>query len=405
MSGSMSLAGIRDAAAAIRGAVVETPCLRSKTLSELSGADVFLKFENLQFTASFKDRGALVKLLSLSPAQRSAGVVAMSAGNHAQGVAYHSKRLGLSATIVMPRFTPQTKVEHTRGFGAEVLLVGDDLEQAAAHAHALERERGLVFIHPYDDPEIVRGQGTVALEMLAAEPGLDVLVVPVGGGGLVAGCAIAAHGLRPGIEVFGVQTERFPAMRQALAGEPIACGSSTIAEGIAVKAPGRITLPIVRERVREILLVADDAIEDAVLLLLEIEKTVVEGAGAAPLAAVLAHKARFAGRRVGLVLSGGNIDLLDLSSIIQRGLAESARLVRISLELRDVPGALADVAQRIGLLGANIVEVHHQRAFTKLPLTSADVEFVLETRGRPHLREILEALRVAGYAPRYAPVT
>jgi threonine dehydratase len=305
----------------------------------------------------------------------------------------------------MPRFTPSSKVEHTRGFGADVALVGDDLEQAAAHAHALQRERSLVFIHPYDDAEIVRGQGTVALEILAAEPELDALVVPVGGGGLVAGCAIAGQGLRPGLEVFGVQTERYPAMRQALAGLPIECGTSTIAEGIAVKAPGRITLPIVRERVREILLVEDDAIEDAVLLLLEVEKTVVEGAGAAALAALLADRARFAGRRVGLVLSGGNLDLLDLSSIIQRGLVESARLARLSLELRDAPGALADVARRIGELGANIVEVHHQRAFTKVPLTSAEVEFVLETRGHAHLREILDALAAAGYAPRYEPVT
>jgi threonine dehydratase len=401
----VTLAGIRDAAAAIRGAVVETPCLRSRTLSELAGADVFLKFENLQFTASFKDRGALVKLLSLTPDQRRDGVIAMSAGNHAQGVAYHARRLGIAATIVMPRFTPNVKVEHTREFGAEVVLAGDDLEQAAARAHALERERGLAFIHPYDDVEIVRGQGTVALEMLAAEPGLDVLVVPVGGGGLVSGCAIAAQGLRPSIDVFGVQTARYPSMRQALMGEPIACGSSTIAEGIAVKAPGRLTLPIVRERVREILLVEDDAIEDAVLLLLEVEKTVVEGAGAAALAALLADRARFAGRRVGLVLSGGNLDLLDLSSIIQRGLVESARLARLSLELRDAPGALADVARRIGELGANIVEVHHQRAFTKVPLTSAEVEFVLETRGRAHLREIQDALAAAGYAPRYEPVT
>ncbi len=384
---------------------METPCLRSRTLSEVAGADVFLKFENLQFTASFKDRGALVKLLSLSDAQRRAGVVAMSAGNHAQGVAYHARRLGIAATIVMPRGTPNTKVEHTREFGAEVALVGDDLEQAAAHAHALERERGQSFIHPYDDPEIVRGQGTVALEMLAVEPGLDALVVPVGGGGLVAGCAVAGQGLRPSLEVFGVQTARFPSMRQALAGQPITCGTSTIAEGIAVKTPGRLTLAIVRERVREILLVSEDAIEDAVLLLLEVEKTVVEGAGAAALAALLAHRERFAGRRVGLVLSGGNLDLLDLSSIIQRGLVESARLARVSLELRDAPGALAEVARRIGDLGANVVEVHHLRAFTRVPLTSADVEFVLETRGRAHLREILEALRAAGYVPRNTPVT
>jgi threonine dehydratase len=397
---SVTLDSIRAAAGVLRGAVVETPCLESKTLSEITGASVWLKFECLQFTGSFKDRGALIKLTSLSAEQRRAGVVAMSAGNHAQGVAYHAKRLGIPAVIVMPRFTPNVKVEHTRGFGAEVVLFGDDLEQAAGHAHELERSRGLAFVHPYDDPEIIRGQGTVALEMLAQAPGLDALVIPVGGGGLISGCAIAAKSLVPGIEVLGVQTARFPSMRQALHGDPIVCGSSTIAEGIAVKQPGRLTLGIVRERVSEILLVEESAIEDAVLLLLEVEKTMVEGAGAAPLAAVLSQRDRFAGRRVGLVLTGGNIDLLDLSSIIQRGLVHSARLTRVTIELRDVPGALAEIARRIGDAGANIVEVHHQRAFTHAPLTSAEVEFVLETRGRAHLAELVGALVEAGYRVR-----
>ncbi len=392
----VTVESIRAAARELRGAVVETPCLESKTLSEITGASVWLKFECLQFTGSFKDRGALVKLLSLTPEQRRAGVVAMSAGNHAQGVAYHARRLGIPATIVMPRFTPNVKVEQTRGLGAEVVLLGDDLEQAAARARELERSRGLAFVHPYDDPEIIRGQGTVALEMLAQAPGLDALVVPVGGGGLISGCAIAAKSLAPGIEVLGVQTARFPSMRQALHGDPIACGSSTIAEGIAVKQPGRLTQAIVRERVSEILLVEESAIEDAVLLLLEVEKTMVEGAGAAPLAALLSQRGRFAGRRVGLVLSGGNIDLLDLSSIIQRGLVHSGRLARLSIEVRDVPGALAEIARRIGDAGANIVEVHHQRAFTHAPLTSAEVEFVLETRGRAHLADLVGELAEAG---------
>ncbi len=397
---SVTLEAIRGAAELLRGAVVETPCLESKTLSEITGAEVWLKLECLQFTGSFKDRGALVKLLSLSEAARRAGVVAMSAGNHAQGVAYHAKRLGIPAVIVMPRFTPNVKVEHTRGFGAEVVLFGDDLEQAAAHARDLERSRRLAFVHPYDDEEIIRGQGTVALEMLAQAPGLDALVIPVGGGGLISGCAIAAKALVPGIEVFGVQTARFPSMRQALHGDPIVCGSSTIAEGIAVKQPGRLTQAIVRERVSEILLVEESAIEDAVLLLLEVEKTVVEGAGAAPLAAVLSQRDRFAGRRVGLVLSGGNLDLLDLSSIIQRGLVHTGRLARLTIELRDVPGALAEIARRIGEAGANIVEVHHQRNFTHAPLTSAEVEFVLETRGRAHLAELVATLATAGYRAR-----
>jgi threonine dehydratase len=396
----VDLADVRRAAEAIAGGIVATPSPRSRTLSEITGAEVVLKLENLQFTASFKDRGALVKLLSLGAAERARGVIAMSAGNHAQAVAYHARRLGIAAAIVMPRTTPNVKVEHTGAFGAEVILHGDGLDEAAARARRLAAERGLVLVHPYDDRAIIAGQGTIALELLAAEPDLEVLVVPVGGGGLIAGIAVAAKALKPGIEIVGVEAARFPAMRQALRGEPVACGAATIADGIAVKEPGRLTLPIVRALVDDILLVEEDAIEEAVLLLLEVEKTVVEGAGAVGLAALRAHRPRFAGRRAGVVLSGGNIDPLVLSAIIQRGLVRSGRLARLRVDLRDVPSALAEVAARIGAAGANIVEVHHQRAFGTVPLKSAEVELVLETRGREHLREVVAALAEAGYAPR-----
>ena len=324
----------------------------------------------------------------------------MSAGNHAQAVAYHAQRLGIPATIVMPRFTPNVKVEHTQAFGAEVILSGESLEDAGAFAHQIAGERGLCFIHPYDDPEVIRGQGTIALEVLAALPELDALVVPIGGGGLIAGSAVAAKGIRPQIEIIGVEASRFPAMRQALAGEPIECGDSkdsTIAEGIAVKQPGELAVPIVRELVSSIVLVDEFRIEEAVLLLLEIEKTVVEGAGAAALAALLAEPERFAGRRVGLILSGGNIDLLPLSSVMQRGLVRSGRLVRLRVEVRDAPGSLAQVACAIGEAGGNIIETYHKRAFTNLPLQSAEVEVVVQTRGAEHLREILEGLAAGGY--------
>jgi threonine dehydratase len=395
---SVTLERIRSAAEAIHGAVDETPCTHSRTLSRITGAEVVLKFENLQFTGSFKDRGALVKLLSLDRKQREAGVMAMSAGNHAQGVAYHAQRLEIPAVIVMPRFTPGLKVEHTREFGAEVILHGDDLEQAGRFAHELAGERDLTFVHPYDDEEIITGQGTIALEMLSAFPDLEVLVIPVGGGGLIAGNAVAAKGVQPKIEIVGVEAARFPAMAQMLRGAPIECGTSTIAEGIAVKEPGHLTLPIVRELVHQILLVGESDLEESVLLLLEVEKTVVEGAGASGLAAILGHRDRFAGRRVGVILSGGNIDMMTLSSIIQRGLVRSRRLVRLRVEIRDVPGALGEITKAIGDEGGNIVEVQHYRAFTNVPLRSAEVQFVLQTRGPEHLEQILGAVRSAGYA-------
>lgn len=388
---------IQAAAALIRGQVMHTPCSASRKLSDLSGAEVYLKYENLQFTGSFKERGALVKLLSLTPSERQHGVIAMSAGNHAQAVAYHAQQLGIPAVIVMPRFTPHVKVERTRAFGAEVILHGQGLEDAAALTQQLIQDKGWTPVPPYDDPKIMAGQGTIAGEMLSAVPDLEMLVVPVGGGGLIAGNAVAAKTLSPGLRVVGVQTERFPAMRQALQNQAIVCGNSTIAEGIAVKQPGRLTVPIVRTFVDDILLVDEDDIERAVQLLLSLEKTVVEGAGAAGLAAILKHRERFAGRKVGLVLSGGNIDLLILSSIIQRSLVRTGRLVRLQVEVRDVPGSLAEVTRLLGEVDANIVEVHHQRAFTSLPLQSAEVEFVLLTRGLGHLRQIMTTLLEAGH--------
>jgi threonine dehydratase len=395
---AVTLEAIREAAAALAGQIDRTPTVHSRTLSAIAGAEVFLKLENLQFTGSFKERGAVVKLASLGPEARRRGVVAMSAGNHAQAVARHAQRLGIAATIVMPRYTPNVKVERTRGFGAEVVLDGDDLEAAGARAHALEAERGLAFVHPYDDPDVVRGQGTVALEMLEAQPDLDVLLVPVGGGGLVSGIAVAAKALRPGIEVVGVEAERFPSMQQALRGEPIRCGRTTLAEGIAVKRPGDLTLALVRAHVDDIVLVSEAAIEEALLLLLEVEKTVAEGAGATPLAALLEAPARFRGRRVGLVVSGGNIDLFPLAHVLMRGLVRTGRLVRVSVEILDVPGVLADVTRILADAGANVVEVHHRREFADVPVKGAEIDFVLQTRGREHAAEILARLKSAGYA-------
>jgi threonine dehydratase len=393
---SPTFADIQAAAQRIRERVPTTPCVRSVTLSAITGAEVFLKFENLQFTASFKERGALNKLLLLSPEERARGVIAMSAGNHAQGVAYHAKHLGIPAVIVMPRHTPDVKVEHTRGHGAEVILHGENLQEAAAFARATCRERDLVFVHPYDDPEVIAGQGTLALEMLAQQPSLDTLIVPIGGGGLLAGMAVAAHALKPELELIGVQSDRFPAMAARLRDEPMPCAPYTVAEGIAVKEPGELTTSILRELVREVVLVSEREIEDAILLLLQIEKTVVEGAGAAGLAALIRLKDRLRGRKVGLVLSGGNLDLFSLSSIIQRGLVRGGQIVSLRVETRDVPGALSEVSALIGRSGGNIIEVHHQRTFADQPLQSVAIDFLLRTRGPSHSEQIMEALRAGG---------
>jgi threonine dehydratase len=396
-SGTLTIDDIRAAAVRLQGQVIATPCLPSRTLSVIAGCEVFLKFENHQFTASFKERGALNKMAQLTDAERAQGVLAVSAGNHAQGVAYHAQRLGVAATIVMPRFAPAVKVERTRGFGATVVLQGDTFDDARAHGLALAHERGLTVVHPYDDLTVAAGQGTIALEMLEQQPQIDTLLVAIGGGGLISGVATAALAVKAGVQVIGVQTERFPAVWNAVHGGMRECAQATIADGIAVKAPGALTLPLIRERVADVLLVGEDDIEQAILMLLEIEKTVVEGAGAVGLAALLKHRDRFAGRKVGLILCGGNIEPLVLAEIIERGMVKSGRLARLRLDVRDVPGALADVATLLGKLGANIDEVQHQRAFTSLSVERAQIEVVVQTRGVAHIEEILVAMRAQGY--------
>lgn len=397
---TVSFDDIRAARGVIADQVSVTPCLHSHTLSDLTGAQVWVKFENLQFTASFKERGALNKLASLTESERRRGVTAASAGNHAQAVAYHARRLGIEATIVMPRHTPNSKVEQTRVFGPEVILFGDIFDEAEAHAQAIARERNAVFIHPFDDPYIIAGQGTLALEMLEAEPGLEVLVVPVGGGGLISGVAIAAKHVKPDIEVVGVQSARFPSMQATLAGRVAQFGTATIAEGIAVKEPGRLTRVIVAEHVDDLLLVQEEELEQAVMSFLEIEKSVAEGAGAAALAALFQQRQRFAGRRVGIVLSGGNIDLMVLSSVILRGLVRSARLVRLVIELPDLPGTLGQVCAELGNLDCNIVDLRHQRTFGGSSVRAAEVEFLLQMRGEVQAEHVLQTLRAEGYAVR-----
>jgi threonine dehydratase len=394
---SITVQDIRAAADALRDSIVRTPCLHSRTLSAITGAQVYLKFENHQFTASFKERGALNKLLSLPPEQRARGVVAASAGNHAQGVAYHARRLGIPAVIVMPRYTPGVKVVHTRGHGAEVILHGEVFDDAKAHARELAQQRGLTVVHPYDDEKVIAGQGTIALEMLESWPDLDVLIVPIGGGGMISGMAIAARSLRPRIEIIGAEAVRFPSMYCAVKSVQREFGTTTIADGIAVKEPGALTLPIVRELVSDILLVDEGDIEQAVVLLLEVEKTVVEGAGAVGLATLLANRTRFEGRKVGLVLCGGNIDPLMLADIIERGMVRTGRLTRLTVELRDLPGALARVTAILAEQNANIEEIFHQRAFTNLPVQTAEVDFVLETRDREHVQQVIHALGAGGF--------
>ncbi|MFP3744637.1 threonine ammonia-lyase [Achromobacter sp. SIMBA_011] len=398
----IDIASIQTARENLRGQVLKTPFTLSRTLSDIFGAEIWLKFENLQFTASFKERGALNRMLTLSDEERRAGVIAVSAGNHAQGVAYHAQRMGVPAVIVMPRFTPTVKVANTRRFGAEVVLAGDTFDDAKAHGYELAKQRGLIMIHPYDDEAVISGQGTVALEMLEDQPQLDTLVIAIGGGGLISGIATAAKALKPGIEIIGVQTERFPAMYAAIKGVSMPNGQYTIAEGIAVKSPGGLTQPIVSRLVDHIELVSEADIEHAIVVLLEIEKTVVEGAGAAGLAALLraqeAGSERFKGKRIGLVLTGGNIDPLMLGELIERGMVRAGRLARIRVDLRDLPGALAHATKLIADAQANITEVHHQRAFTSLPVRNVEVDFVLQTRGPEHIQEVIDILNAAGFA-------
>lgn len=388
---------VLQAAEAIRGQIIHTPTLESHTLSELTGARVFLKFENLQFTAAFKERGALNCLLSLTSEERKRGVVAMSAGNHSQGIAYHARRLGVPATIVMPRFTPLVKVQQTEGFGATVVLHGEKLEEATAHAYKLAEKDGLTFIHPFNNPRVIAGQGTVALEMFEDAPEIDCLVVPIGGGGLISGCATVATAIQPHCEVVGVQAELYPAMKSTIAGVPVVADGDTLAEGIAVKVPGSNTVPIVRALVSDIVLVAERDLERAVALLLAIEKTVVEGAGAAGLAALLAEPRRFRGRNVGLILSGGNIDTRLLANVLLRDLVRSGRLARLRIRLKDRPGQLFNIARVFDQQQVNILEVAHQRIFTNLPAKGLVTEIECETRNAEHLGRLIESLRAAGF--------
>ena len=398
----IDLSDVQAARRTMQGEVSKTPFLHSRTLSDILGAEIWLKFENLQFTASFKERGAFNRMRLLSPEERARGVIAVSAGNHAQGVAYHAKRMNVPATIVMPKFTPTVKVANTRRHGVEVVLAGESFDDAKAQGYALAAERGLVMIHPYDDAAIIAGQGTVALEMLEDQPDLDMLVVAIGGGGLMAGMAVAAKGLNPAIKIVGVQTQRFPSMYSAITGLTLPIGQYTIAEGIAVKSPGDLTRPLIAQHVDRIELVEESDIEHAIVMLLEIEKTVVEGAGAAGLAALLraqdAGENTFKGKKIGLVLTGGNIDPLTLGELIERGMVRAGRLARIRVDLRDLPGALSRVTGIIADAQANVTEVHHQRAFTTLPVQSVEVDFVLQTRGHDHIQDVINRLNQAGFA-------
>ncbi|MFM9865396.1 MAG: threonine ammonia-lyase [Micropepsaceae bacterium] len=396
----VTLEDVQRAAAAIRGAIEKTPFHHSRTISQVTGADVYLKFENLQFTASFKERGALNKLLSLTLAERKAGVIAMSAGNHAQGVAYHAARLGIPATIVMPESTPFVKVKHTMGHGARVIQQGATLADSDRIAHEVADKEGLVFVHPYDDDQIIAGQGTVALEMLEENPDLDTLVVPVGGGGLISGMAIAAKAVKPSIRVIGVETELYPSMYNVLKGGNAPIGGQTIAEGIAVKNVGAKTVDICGRLLDDIVLVPEVAIERAIALLLSIEKTVVEGAGAAGFAALLEHPQKFTGHKVGLVLCGGNIDPRLLSNVIMRELQREGRILTIAVEIEDRPGILARVATIVGEAGGNIIEVAHNRMLTDVPAKAAELRVSMETRDSAHAQSICQAVRDAGYGVR-----
>jgi threonine dehydratase len=396
---TVTLADIEAARRVIAGHVLRTPMLPAPRLSALTGAEVFVKYENLQVTNSFKERGARAKLASLSAAERARGVIAMSAGNHAQAVAYHAASLGIAATIVMPVTTPFVKVASTKAHGAEVLLDGETISEAQARAETEARQRGLIWVHPYDDPHVIAGQGTVALEMLEDVADLDVLVIPIGGGGLIAGIATAAKAIRPSIEIVGVESALYPSMWNAIHGENRGSGGATLAEGIAVKNVGALTLPIVRALVSDIVLVDEEHIERAVNAFLTLQKAMAEGAGASGLAAMLAEPGRFAGRRVGLVLCGGNIDPRILASIMVRELERDNRIVSFRLTIADRPGLLGQIATTLGRLGANILEVDHRRLFLDVPAKGARLDVTVETRDAAHAEEILAVLKAEGFAP------
>ncbi len=393
----VSLEDVRAAHARIGDAVVRTPTLHSQTLSQMTGAKVYLKFENLQFTAAYKERGALNRLLVMGDNARKNGVIAASAGNHAQGLAYHGKRLGVPVTIVMPKATPTVKVMQTEAHGATVVLHGETFEDAYAHARALEAERSLTFVHPFDEPDIIAGQGTVALEMLEDAPDIDTLVVPIGGGGLISGMGTAAKALKPDLKLIGVEAELYPSMHNAITGGNAPCEGDTLAEGIAVKYPGELTRRFVKSLVDDIVLVSERALEQSVSLLLQIEKTVVEGAGAAGLAAMLEHPEHFKGRTVGIVLCGGNIDTRLLANVLLRDLARSGRLARLRIRLQDRPGALFHVVRIFAEQSVNIIEIYHQRVFTTLPAKGLITDIECETRDGAHLERLKAALGDGGY--------
>ncbi len=393
----VSIADIRAAHARIGDAIVRTPTALSKTLSTLTGATVYLKFENHQFTATYKERGALNRLLLLDPERRAKGVIAASAGNHAQGLAYHGARLGVPVTIVMPLTTPMVKIMQTESHGATVVLFGETFDDAYARARELEAEQGLTFVHPFDEVDIIAGQGTVALEMLEEAPDIDMLVIPIGGGGLFSGMATAARAIKPDIALIGVQAELYPSMYDHVKQASLPAGGDTLAEGIAVKEPGSLTRRFVDDMADDVVLVTERALEQAVSLLLQIEKTVVEGAGAAGLAALMEHRAMFAGKTIGLVLTGGNIDTRLLANVLLRDLARSGRLARLRIRLQDRPGALYHVARIFHEEQVNIIEVYHQRVFTSLPAKGLITDIECETRDEAHLKRLIAALGTAGY--------
>ena len=397
---TLSFDDIKAAAERLAGHVERTPCRPSRTLSRITGAEVWVKFENLQFTASYKERGALNRLLSLTEEERRRGVIAASAGNHAQGLAYHGERLGVPVTIVMPRATPHVKVQQTREFGAEVVIDGEGYDAAYERALELRDERGLVFVHPFDDPAVMAGQGTVALEMLEAAPGLEVLPVPIGGGGLISGVATAAKTLKPDIRVIGVEPAMYPSFTARMRGLNAPCGGQTIAEGIAVKSVGALTYAVARPLIEEVVLLEEPFFERAIALYCNVEKTVAEGAGAASLAALLAYPERFRGKVCGLIVTGGNIDPRLLASVLTRELVRAQRLVSLRIIGDDRPGLLATVSETIGSLGGNILEVAHNRLALDVPAKGAEFDVMIETRDSQHTQEIMDALREKGYPPR-----
>ncbi len=401
MTRGVSLDDIRAAAAAIAGQVLRTPLLPAPLLGQACDAEILLKLENLQVSGSFKARGALYRMLALGPKERDAGVIAMSAGNHAQGVAWHARRLGIPAIIVMPQGTPFTKIERTEALGATVMLEGATLVEAGIKAQALAESHGYAFIHPYDDPLVIAGQGTIGLELAEDAGDLDAVIVPIGGGGLIAGIATALKALRPAIEVIGVETELYPSMKDALDGVPSRSGGQTIAEGIAVQTPGQLAKGVIRDLVSDILLVADGPIEAAMQTLLDSQKIVAEGAGAAPLAALIGNRERFRGRKVALVVSGGNVDARLIASILLRGLGRAGRIARLRIEIPDLPGTLARVAKLIGDGDGNIIEITHQRLFYDVPVRYTELDAVIEATSAGHLREIVEMLRRSGFPTRH----